>query len=162
MSVTRDILACYRRPREVFERRMSGDEGLVLTYAIIAGLLAFVGQLPVWARQAELQPDLGNFASLVYSGFLVLVFVFPLFFYILSALLWLPLQFLAGVSGLDIRLSMFWSLLAAMPLWLLLGLTQGIMGPGGETYLVFVLWFIAFLGFFTIGLRVAVRHMRAA
>ncbi|WP_039018051.1 hypothetical protein [Halocynthiibacter namhaensis] len=162
MSVTRDILACYRRPREVFERRMSGDEGLVLTYAIIAGLLAFVGQLPVWSRQAELLPELGNFASLVYSGFLVLVFVFPLFFYILAALIWFPLRALAGVSGLDIRLSMFWSLLAAMPLWLLLGLTQGLIGPGTETYLVFVLWFIAFLAFFTIGLRIASRNMGTA
>lgn len=162
MSVTRDILACYRRPREVFERRMVGDEGLALTYVLVAGIMVFISQFPVWSRQAELQPELGNFLSLVYSGFVIFVFALPLIFYAVAAVLWVPLRLTAGLSGLDIRLGLFWSLLASTPLWLLLGLTHGIMGAGSETQIVFILWVFVFLAFFSIGIRLAVIRTRGA
>jgi len=162
MSVTRDILACYRRPREVFERRMVGDEGLALTYVLVAGIMVFISLLPTWSRQSELQPELGNFPSLAYSGFIGAVFVAPLVFYMVSAVIWLVARVFIKLSGLDIRLALFWSLLASSPLLLLRGLTEGIMGQGTELQLVGLIWGIAFLAFFSIGIRLAVIRTRGA
>lgn len=162
MSVTRDILASYRRPREVFERRMRGDEGLALTYVIVFGLIVFVSLLPGFSRQAELQPELGNFPSLVYSGFLGAVFLAPLVFYLLAGLIWILTRPFASVSGLSIRLGLFWGALASTPLLLLRGLTEGIMGQGNELQLVVVLWGIAFITFFTIAMRIAYMRTKAA
>ncbi|MBI1492229.1 YIP1 family protein [Halocynthiibacter styelae] len=161
MSVTRDILASYRRPREVFERRMQGDEGLALTYVIIFGLMVFVSLLPAWSRQSELQPELGNFPSLVYSGFLGAVFLAPLAFYILAGLIWVLTRPFAAISGLNIRLGLFWVALATTPLLLLRGLTEGIMGQSNELQLVALVWLVAFITFFTIAMRIAYMRTKA-
>lgn len=156
MSVTRDILACYSRPRAVFERRTTGDEGTALTYVIVAGIIVFTGLLPGLARQAHLSPEDGNLPSLGYSAFLGAVFIAPLVMYVFSMIIWLILR-LAGadLSGVRVRLVLFWSYLAVAPVMLLRGLTEGFVGSGSALAVVSAATGIAFLLFISIGVRVA-------
>ncbi|MBS9716127.1 YIP1 family protein [Pseudohalocynthiibacter aestuariivivens] len=157
MSVTRDIFRSYVRPRLVAERRIEGDdEPLALGYLISACIILFVATLPGLQRSAHLAPENGNLASLAYGSFLGAVLLAPIVLYALSALLWLILRLAGtGLSGVRVRLALFWALLVTTPLMLLRGLTEGLVGAGMQLQLMNLMAGLGFLFFTTVAIGVA-------
>lgn len=159
MAITSDILRSYRAPGEVVGRlaRVDRREGRLLFYLMLASALIFVAQWPRLARAAQLD-DSVPFQGHMTGALFALMFVFPLVAYavagamgLLTGLIW------RGTQGYDVRLALFWSLLAVSPLMLLHGLVQGILGASLMTALVGLLVFAAFLFILGAGLRVALR-----
>lgn len=155
MSLTRDIAATYRGPGRVLRRLqgMGRREDRALVFILLACGLLFVAQAPYQARQAHLDPEVPLQARLYWSAILF-VFLCPTFFYLLAGLAWGASR-LAGVrvSGYEMRLSMFWALLAATPLALLAGLMAGFNGPGPGLQLSGAAWVGVFLWVWIAGLR---------
>jgi hypothetical protein len=54
--------------------------------------------------------------------------------------------------GYRLRLALFWSLVAAAPAVLLMGMVAGLIGPGVQLQLVSGLWLLAFAVFTVTGL----------
>ena len=85
-----------------------------------------------------------------------LLFIFPIAAYLFAGVIWLVLR-LAGreAPGLDIRFALFWSFLAAAPLWLLNGFLTGFLDPSPAIDVIaigcLVLYFVLLLG----GMRAA-------
>jgi len=132
MALTRDIAATYRSPRRVIRRllAMGPREDRVLMYLFAACALIFVAQWPRLRRDAYLDDSI-PFDALIGGALLGWFFIAPLFLYALASLSRLVARVLGGQgTGYTARLALFWSLLAAMPLWLLNGLVAGVMGPG--------------------------------
>jgi hypothetical protein len=79
-----------------------------------------------------------------------------LLFYALAGLVHL-LARLAGwrSTALRARLALFWSLLAASPLWLLHGALTGVFGPGSVTLIIGLVILAAFLTIWWNTLRAA-------
>lgn len=154
--MTTDIAATYRGPGKVMRRLLAmGDhEGRALVILLGTCVVMFIAQWPRLAREAHV---LGTDRNALLAGALLgWVIIAPLFFY---ALAWgvHGIARLAGGQGSAFasRLALFWSLAAASPLFLLLGLTTGFVGEGLEQQIVGVLWFIAFVWFWLRGLMVA-------
>lgn len=157
MPITSDILRTYRAPREVVRglRAVDRSEGRLLFYLVLACGLIFVAQWPRLARQAQLDSSV-PFEGMMTGALFGLMFLFPLIAYGVSALLGLVMRIgVRGIDGYDVRLALFWALLASSPLMLLHGLVQGIIGPGAQANLVGVVVFAAFLAILVAGLRVA-------
>lgn len=119
-------------------------EDRALAYLMFACLLIFVAQWPRLARQAELD-DIA-LQPLIGGALLGWLFVAPLALYLIAAVI----RLIAGVfggrgSGYSARLALFWSLLATSPLWLLYGLTAGLIGDGPALTLVGILTLVGFL-----------------
>jgi uncharacterized membrane protein YhaH (DUF805 family) len=161
-------VASYRRPADVFRRRFSQSESepRVLAYLMGAAAVMFIAQFPAVARrvwytdperfttvpgayQEAVNPEIGG----ALLGTLIFL---PLIFYTVAGLVTLVSK-LAGRAqrGYDVRLTLFWSLLAASPLALLNGLVAGFIGPGTALSLVGLVWLCVYLWFSTTGLRVA-------
>ena len=76
--------------------------------------------------------------------------------YAFAAAIWLISKVArAGVTGFDIRLTLFWSLLASTPVLLLLGLVAGMIGPGIQLQVVGIIWLCVFGWFWVSGLLTA-------
>ena len=162
MSVSRDLLHSFVGPRAVLRRLRGGErrEARVLAYLMIACLLLFVAQWPRLARQAHLD-DTVPLEGLMAGALFAWVFVAPLLFYALGALLALLLRLaVRGVDGFDVRLALFWALLVASPLALLHGLGMGIVGSGPGVSASFVLVVAVFVAVLVAGLRVALEAAR--
>lgn len=154
MALTRDIAAMWRRPGTVWDRLLAAGrrEDLALTHALVGGLLHFIAASPGSARAAFLDPAVPLEARLFWSAMLF-VFLIPL-------ILWLMTMLLGGIAslagrplfGYRLRLALFWSLVAAAPATLLVGLVAGLIGPGVELQLVSGLWLLAFGVFAVMGL----------
>ncbi|GFE66610.1 YIP1 family protein [Litoreibacter roseus] len=161
MSTAQTILRSYRTPGAVLKRfRDDGaDEGLALTWLLVACILFFVARLPGLARTAHLNGDETPLFGLALGTFFGTILLAPLFFYVLAALSHLVAKIVGG-SGrwLDARLALFWALLAATPLVLLRGLVAGFIGEGPQLTLVS---FVAFAGFLYIWLRGLIALERA-
>ncbi len=156
MAVTRDIAATYRGPGAVMRRLLSMGQREDRALAILmAGCVAmFVAQWPRLAREAylteqELNPLLGG-------ALLAWAFIAPLIFYAIALISHLIARVFGGRgSGFGARLSLFWALLAASPLVLLHGLVAGFIGPGPGLTAIGILWLVAFVAFWALGLREA-------
>jgi hypothetical protein len=82
--------------------------------------------------------------------------VMPLVLYLLAGLGFLVLRlFRQPISGFGARVALFWAVLAAAPVFLLLGLLTGLNGQGPGTTLVAVIWGAALVVFWVQGLREA-------
>lgn len=131
MSLTVDILRSYRAPRRVMRDLLAAGprEDRALAFLIGACLLIFVAQWPRLARQAHLD-DSVPFQVLLGGAMFGWLFLAPLAFYLLALLLQGGMR-LTGrrVDGGRVRMALFWSLLAASPLWLGHGLLAGLLGP---------------------------------
>lgn len=153
MGVANDIIRSYRAPRAVLRHRIGPqeNEGRALATLIIACLLIFVAQ---WPRLSRVAFETGQEVQmLIGATLLAWLFMMPLFFYVLAAILTFALKLVKGrASGYEIRMATFWALLAASPLWLLWGLSAGFVGPAISTTLVGLVALIAFLVFWGIGL----------
>ncbi|KPQ06154.1 MAG: putative membrane protein [Rhodobacteraceae bacterium HLUCCA12] len=150
MAISGDILRSYRAPRMVLRERMAGErrEGRALVYLMIACALIFVAQWPRLARQAHLSPEV-PFDALLAGALFGWMFLAPLFFYGIGALLGMVLKLLRrGADAFAARLALFWALLAASPLVLAQGLVAAFAGPGAlsvATGLVVIAVFLAIL-----------------
>lgn len=154
MSVTTDIVRTYRAPRQVVAGWLSGGEREDRAFAVLfaACLIIFVSRWPVAAREAYLDPSI-PFDARVGGQLMALIFIFPLIAYGLAAVTHLLAKLVGGKgSWYGARIALFWALLAASPLWLLYGLTEGFIGPGPALTLTQVAALAAFLAFWTAGL----------
>jgi len=152
MAATTDILATYRNPARVLQRKVS--EGVVenrsLIYLMIGCLMMFVAQLPRLSRQAHLTGE--DFQMLMGGTLMAWMFIAPLVFYILAGLVQGVVKLLGGAQTAPAtRLALFWALLAASPLVLLWGLTAGFVGPGPAMTAVGAVWIGCFLWFWIFG-----------
>jgi hypothetical protein len=161
MAVTTDIIRTWRSPRAMFGRllRAGVREDRLIAHLMGACLIMFVAQLPVLARiahlsrggEVELELD-----QLIGTAFFAWLMFMPLVFYLLAGLLFLGLKLLRmKVDGYSVRLSLFWGLLCASPVALLLGLMTGFSGQQPGTVLIFIVWAVALLVFVVQGLREA-------
>tara|TARA_R110002074_G_scaffold8131_4_gene34046 strand:+ start:741 stop:1235 length:495 start_codon:yes stop_codon:yes gene_type:complete len=157
MALTQDIVATYRGPSRVMARFLSQGRNEVrsLLFLLISGLLIFVAASPFQARQAQLNPE-GPLAVRLYWSAFLWIFIMPLLMYGFAAAIWVVSRVSrAGVSGFDIRLTLFWSLLASTPVLLLLGMVAGLIGPGIQAQVVGILWLCVFGWFWISGLLTA-------
>lgn len=153
MAITSDILAFWRQPRRTFRPKLAEAprEDRALALLMIACFLLYVGRWPALARQAHLEhvaaeqaglamDQIPSLQALLGINFFVMIFVAPLFFYLLAGLT-LPLMRLIRrpVQPFAARLALFWALLASAPLVLLQGLLAGLVGAGTGLTVVGVL-----------------------
>lgn len=158
-----DMVRSLRAPRRVI--RGLGVAGVrepwLLMVLMLACALVFVAQWPRLARAAHLDPSIPLDARLAGALF-AWVFLAPLFFYGMAALLALVLRLVVRASGASVRLALFWALLVASPVMLLQGLVAGMIGPGAQAGLVAALAALVFVAVLVAGLRVAVEDAREA
>jgi hypothetical protein len=137
MPLTTDIVATYRGPRRVIRRMLAEgeQEARALMFLIVACVLIFVAQWPRLRREAILDPSM-PFDARVGGALMAWIFIVPLALYAVALLsFWLGRAVKGRGSAYGCRLALFWSLLAASPLWLLFGLTSGFFGAGPERVL---------------------------
>jgi len=146
MSVSRDILQSYFRPRGVIKRHLSRgiSEGRVFVFLVVACFLIFIAQWPRLSREAHLDAEIPLEARMV-AAMWAWVFVAPLIFYVIAWLSYLVARVLGGQgNALGARLALFWALLVTVPLWLLVGLVAGLVGPGVQLNSVGALLVVGF------------------
>lgn len=153
MGVVSDIMRTYRAPRSVVRHRIgvSENEGAALITLVIACGLIFVAQWPRMARQSF---DTGeDVQMLIGAAMLAWMFIAPLIFYTIAALLGFALRLVSKhVTGYATRVATFWALLAASPLWLFWGLTAGLVGPSPALQVTGAIAFGALVVFWGLGL----------
>lgn len=155
MAISTDIFRTWRGPRAVMRDLLDRGAREDRALAIVMGacFLMFLAQLPLLARlatlsaeAAELDPALPvlDQSQLFGTAFVSWMMIAPLALYVVAWIGYLVLRvFRVSVTGYGVRLALFWSFLAATPLALLLGLLQGLNGPGPGTQLVGGLWIAA-------------------
>lgn len=144
-----NVVATYRYGPGVVMRRMLAfghREDRALIYLMVGCIIMFAAQLPRIARDATLGGyDSGPEMQAAALGWVLFM---PLVLYLIAPVSHLIGKLLGGRgSWYGARLALFWALLAASPLHLLLGLTAGFIGPGLEATITGVLWAAAFLWF---------------
>ncbi len=164
MALTTDIVAMYRRPRAVVRRHLAAGqrEDRALFYLMLACALIFVSQWPRLSREAYLDAEV-PLQALLGGALMAWMFLAPLALYALAALTHLIAMIVGGQgSWYSARLALFWSLLAAVPLWLLTGLVAGFIGPGPALSLTGGLALAVFLLFWGVSLWETERTAEAA
>jgi hypothetical protein len=174
MAITTDILRTWRGPRRVMRDLLAQGprEDRLIFLAMLACFLMFVAQLPNLARLAyesqelaAVDPDyeLRDLQTLIGSAFFGWLMLMPLVLYLFAGLSFAVMRaFRAAISGHDARLALFWSVLAASPAFLFLGLLSGLNGQQPGTYLAFCVWLAAFLFFWVQSLREAMSPPKGA
>ncbi len=138
MSVTANILQSWRAPGTVMRRLLAGGlrEDRALMYLMGACLVIFFAQWPRLARLAH-ETDEVPLQAMLGGALMGWLFIAPLFLYGLAGALRLVMVALRRPIGwFEARLALFWSLLAASPLWLLNGFLNGVIGPGVVTGII--------------------------
>ena len=152
MTISRKILATYRRPRQVI-RSILGEglrEDRAIAYLMFACGLIFVAQTPRLAREAHLNES--DFNMQMGATLMAWIIIAPLIFYAIAAIARLIGRLIGGRGSMfGARIALFWALLAASPLILLHGLTAGFVGEGLELNLVGAIWLLCFLWFWLAG-----------
>lgn len=146
MTVSTDILATWRRPRDILRQHLARgrSEPFALSFLLIFLLLAFIGQWPVAARNAFQQGEPSAWPRILATAYGLLAAI-P-FLYGLAALGHLVArQFGGRGSWYGARVALFWSLATVGPLMLLQGLVSGMIGPGPGLTLVSICVGVAFL-----------------
>lgn len=159
MSVTRDIVQSWRSPRAVIRRHLARPVSEPFTFSLLVTflILAFVALWPGMSRTAALDPARPLVQQMVAAG-LALLATIPVW-YIIAAISHLIARVLNGQGTFyRARLALFMALVAAIPLVLLQGLTQGMIGPGPQATLVGA---IAGAGFLAIWIIMLVEAERA-
>lgn len=163
MALTLDILGTYRSPRAVMRRHlaMGAREDRALFNMVLACGLIFVAQWPRLSRQAWLD-DTVPLDALLGGALMGWLFLAPLALYLIAGLSHLLARVVGGRGNwYAARLALFWSLLAASPLWLLNGLVAGFIGPGAAFSLTGLIALAVFLTFWGLSLFEAERPMVA-
>lgn len=160
MSVSRDILATWRRPRQVMRKLldMGRREDRAILYLMLACGLIFVAQMPRLSREAALNPEGPPLQALLSINFFTWLMVWPILFYFIAALAHLAARLLRGQgTWYSARLALFWTLLATTPAWLFHGLITGFIGPGPAANVVGAGLLLAFGAIWSISMREAER-----
>jgi hypothetical protein len=90
---------------------------------------------------------------MVGGALLAWIFIMPLVFYLFAGLVFAILKLIRrSVLAYEVRMAIFWALLAATPLWMLYGMTSGFLGAGAGNSLVGGVAFLAFVMFCGLGL----------
>jgi len=156
MSVTNDMVASLRRPQDVMRRHLAlgQREDRALIYLMASCVVFLISNLPVISRNAHLAgTDMGADLG---ATILAWLFVAPLGLYLVAAVMRVFTKALGcKASWFEVRLVLFWSLLASTPFILLNGLTAGLIGPGIQLNIIGALWGLVFLWVFIGGLRAA-------
>ena len=131
MGLAVDILRSWLHPRRVMADHLARDkrEDRAFMYLILACVMIFVSRWPGLAREAELDP--GTPLDMRLGGALFAwIFIAPLGLYLIAALSRLISRLFGGRGNwYSARLALFWSILAATPLWVLNGLLVGYALP---------------------------------
>ncbi len=154
MALTTDMAATYRSPRRVMRKQlaMGQREDRALMYLLLGCGIIFIAQWPRLRREAFLD-DAVPFDALVGGALMAWLFLAPLLLFALAALSRVVAKLLGGQgTWYTARLALFWSLLAASPLWLLNGLVAGFIGPGLELNLTSFMSITVFLVFWGLSL----------
>jgi hypothetical protein len=154
VTLTGAILRSWTAPRPVLRALLAQDrrEARLLLYLTLALGLVFVAQWPRLARQATTEVP---FDGLLAGALFGLMFVGPLLFYGLAAVLTLLLRLAAPVEGFAVRLALFWALLASAPLVLAQAALAALAGPGAVALLSGLAVLALFAMVLGAGLRVA-------
>jgi hypothetical protein len=146
MTVSTDMVATWRRPREILRRHLARGRSEPFAFALLLVFLAlaFVGQWPVAAREAHFAGESSALPRILPRAFAVLAMI-P-FWYGLAALGHLVAKAMGGQgTWYAARIALFWALAAIGPLMLLQGLVWGMIGPGPALSAVSVAVGLAFL-----------------
>ncbi len=128
-------------------------EDRALATLMAACTLIFVAQWPRLSREAfqNVETTLEALMAGALFGWLVIA---PLAMYGIAFSVFLLMRLLrSSVSAYESRMSLFWALLAAAPLWLLTGLMSGFSGATTGTRVIGALALGAFLVFWGLGLK---------
>ncbi|MEO0389913.1 MAG: YIP1 family protein [Pseudomonadota bacterium] len=146
---TTNVVATYTRgPGTVIRRLLAFGqrEDRALIYLMVACIIMAAGSLPGIARRAHLAGN--DPGPEMQAAVLAWVLFAPLALYLIAPITRLiGMIFRGSGSWYGARLALFWALLAASPLYLLLGLTDGFVGQGIEWRGVGIAWIAAFLWF---------------
>jgi hypothetical protein len=147
VTVTEEILATWRRPREILRARLNDGvrEDRALAVLIGACVLMFVAQWPVLSRAATLDPSVPLNAR-IGGALMATMFILPIVLYAVAAVSHVVARLVGGKgTHHGARLALFWSLLCASPLFLLNGLVAGLLGQGTQSTVVGLMVLVAFL-----------------
>lgn len=154
MSVVADIVTSWTRPRHVIRRHIAAGqrEDRALIFLMLGCGLVFLSTIPRVVRLNELEAEV-EYGAQIGGAVLAWLFVVPLALYIVAAISRLIARVLGGKgSGYSARLSLFWALLAASPLWLLWGLLAGYLGQTAGVQAFGALAFAVFVYIWLMGL----------
>ena len=154
MSVINNIILSYRRPQEVFDNfsRQEFGESHALGFLTGGCGMAFVSHWPALVRQSHLTSE--PLDMMLGGALFGWIFVAPLLFYMLATILVVCLAILGlRGQGLLVRLSLFWSFLASVPIMLVYGLVSGFIGQGATSKGLGLLWAAFFLWFLVCGFQ---------
>ena len=146
MTVSTDMVATWRRPREILRRLLARGQSEPFAFSLLLVFLAlaFIGQWPVAAREAFLADEPSALPRILARALAVLATI-P-FWYLLAALSRLVARALGGQgTWYGARIALFWALAAVGPLMLLQGLVAGMIGPGPALTAVTLVVGVAFL-----------------
>jgi hypothetical protein len=103
-------------------------EDRALIFLMIGCGFVFLSTIPRVVRLNELGEP-GDYGAQIGAAVLAWLFVVPLALYVFAAFVRLIARVFGGKgTGYSARLSLFWALLAASPLWLIWGLLAGYLG----------------------------------
>jgi hypothetical protein len=154
MSVTRDIVASWRRPRAVMRAHLARPQSEPFAFSLLVTflILAFVAQWPRASRVAFENPEIPIAPQMLGIAFGLLAFGIPLAYAVAAASGGLLRLMTGRPLWYAARLALFWALVAVTPLMLLQGLVSGMIGPGPALTSVSVLAGLAFLTFWVVNL----------
>jgi hypothetical protein len=147
MTVTGDMLATWRRPRQILRAKLAGGVRDDRALAVLMGacMLIFIAQWPRLSREAHLDPSVPLDAR-IGGALMATIFLLPIVLYALAAVSHLVARLFGGRgSHFGARLALFWALLCTAPLMLFQGLVAGFLGPGPQLLLVGGIVALAFL-----------------
>jgi hypothetical protein len=147
MTVTGDMAATWRRPRQVFRAKLDQGPRDDRALAVLMGacFLVFIAQWPRLSRDATLDPSVPLDAR-IGGALMATIFILPVLLYALAAVSHVAARALGGRgSPFGARLALFWALLCTAPLMLFQGLVAGLVGPGPGLLAVGVAVAAAFL-----------------
>jgi len=131
MSVVADIVTSWVRPGKVVRRHVAGGprEDRALVFLMLGCAIVFLSQVPRIIRSDWVGSD-APFQAQIGGAALAWLFIAPLIFYVIAWVVHLGARLLGGGgSGFSARMSLFWAILAASPLWLINGVVAGYLGP---------------------------------
>ncbi|MDO6455506.1 hypothetical protein Q4560_00380 [Celeribacter halophilus] len=157
MGVVIDIAKSYRRPKEVFGRRIACDDRTGFATLILGCFLMFVSRLP-YAMRSSVEREI-PFNAEVSAAMFITVFAMPLVIYLFAGGLGLLIRiFGLRFLGRSLRNSVIWAFLVTAPFGLLYGLVQGFIGPGVQTQAVGLVCFLVFVFFVSTGIKETIQQ----
>ncbi|MGI9394234.1 MAG: YIP1 family protein [Boseongicola sp.] len=154
MSWVPDILRTYRAPGRVLRERIgtAKREDRAFATLMVACTLMFVAQWPRLSQEALVDTNI-PFEARLAGALFGWVLLAPLGMYLLASISHAFLKLVGGsANGYDARMALFWSLLAAAPIWLLSGLVFGFLGISGVSTFASAIALAVFLVIWTCAL----------